>query len=59
MTTREIAVSRTETKEQERRGWPRIRSAIAAVVSLPLLLVGVLVDAGVWARMEEDGDGVR
>jgi hypothetical protein len=52
-------VPRTETETKERKHWHGIRAMGAAVVAVPLLLVAVIADAAVFARIEEDGDGFR
>jgi hypothetical protein len=54
MTTRMVAVPRTETKAKEKkRSW--IRRAIGAVVAPALLVVAVFAVTAVFARMEEEG----
>jgi hypothetical protein len=57
MTTREaVAVPRTEEKP-ERKGWCRLKTAAAAVLALPGLLVALLADAAVFDQVEAEDDG--
>jgi hypothetical protein len=59
MTTRDLAVRWTETKE--RKGWGWLKAMALTVTVMPVLLVAALVDGAVLAQTDEEGssDGFR